>query len=198
MSEPRTKEATRARLVDSSIQVLIDHGIDGATVDDLTSAAGFTRGAFYSNFDSKTELFLDAFALVTDRLIADLRTQVEASDPSEAAAAATLRAIDGLRANAIPWYLLQSEAISRAIRDPQFARHLTVQRRRLRTAIADVFRSLQAGGGVTLTLDPTLIAEAMLGVFLNLLLSEQLDGASDAATTAEVIAGMFHTFAVPR
>src|SRR5690625_1876943 len=73
----RRKENTRARLVRASLDVFVDEGIDGATVDDLVRAAGFTRGAFYSNFSSKEEVFSALFATVTEELLGIARTSVE-------------------------------------------------------------------------------------------------------------------------
>lgn len=42
-----------------------EHGVAGATVEQIAAAAGFTRGAFYSNFTSKEEL---AVAMLEDHL----------------------------------------------------------------------------------------------------------------------------------
>lgn len=196
-SAVRSKENTRSKLVESSVQVFIDFGVDGATVDALTSAAGFTRGAFYSSFRSKVDVFIEAFELVTDRVIADLAGHLAKPDLHENPSAGYLPVLKALRPNAIPWYLLHSEAVSYALRDPSFARHVTVQRRRLRTAVADAFRAAEARGEASLTLDPTLLAETLLGVFMNLMLSEQLDGASDVETTNRVIEAILDTFVDP-
>src|SRR5690606_15416818 len=64
----RRRENTRAKLVRASLDVFVEKGIDGATVDDLVKAAGFTRGAFYSSFSSKEEVFSALFDEVTDEL----------------------------------------------------------------------------------------------------------------------------------
>lgn len=47
---------TRARLLDAARSVFAERGIQAASVEEICEAAGFTRGAFYSNFASKTEL----------------------------------------------------------------------------------------------------------------------------------------------
>lgn len=60
-SEVRSRTNTRARLLEAAAQVIADKGLAGASVDDLASAAGFTRGAFYSNYSSKEELLTDLF-----------------------------------------------------------------------------------------------------------------------------------------
>jgi AcrR family transcriptional regulator len=54
----RTRSNTRARLLAAASTVFSESGFQAATVEDVCSAAGFTRGAFYSNFTSKDELFL--------------------------------------------------------------------------------------------------------------------------------------------
>lgn len=54
-----TREETRQRLLDAATEVFARDGIGPATVDDISSAAGFTRGAFYSNFESKDALVFD-------------------------------------------------------------------------------------------------------------------------------------------
>lgn len=52
------RRVTQERLLDAAFEVLAREGIDGASVEAICEAAGFSRGAFYSNFESKTELFL--------------------------------------------------------------------------------------------------------------------------------------------
>ena len=54
-----TREETRQRLLDAATEVFARDGIGPATVDEISSAAGFTRGAFYSNFESKDALVFD-------------------------------------------------------------------------------------------------------------------------------------------
>ena len=58
----RRREQTRARLLDAAHEVFAEVGMDAASVEMICERAGFTRGAFYSNFESKNELFL---ALIT-------------------------------------------------------------------------------------------------------------------------------------
>ncbi|MDN5559707.1 MAG: TetR/AcrR family transcriptional regulator [Ruaniaceae bacterium] len=57
VSTPR-REATRRRLVDAAVQEFAAHGIDATSVETICESAGFTRGAFYSNFADKDELVL--------------------------------------------------------------------------------------------------------------------------------------------
>jgi AcrR family transcriptional regulator len=55
---PRTQppEQRRAALLDAAQKVLLDKGIDGLTVDDITAAAGVAKGTFYLYFRSKEQV----------------------------------------------------------------------------------------------------------------------------------------------
>ncbi len=50
------RAATRDRLIDAAVTVFAEKGVLGSSVEEICERAGFTRGAFYSNFDSKDEL----------------------------------------------------------------------------------------------------------------------------------------------
>jgi AcrR family transcriptional regulator len=50
---------TRAALLDAAVEVFIERGLQGATIEAISERAGYTRGAFYSNFSTKEELFVE-------------------------------------------------------------------------------------------------------------------------------------------
>src|SRR3954464_9745233 len=68
------QEQTRARLLEAAAQVFARRGCHVATLEEVAAEAGFTKGAVYSNFDSKEGLFL---ALV-DQEIAKRITEIGA------------------------------------------------------------------------------------------------------------------------
>ncbi|MBM3125626.1 MAG: TetR/AcrR family transcriptional regulator [Chloroflexi bacterium] len=51
-------EETRAKIIDAAIKLFSAHGYNAASVDDICSQAGVSKGAFYHHFDSKQALFL--------------------------------------------------------------------------------------------------------------------------------------------
>ncbi|MCM0639553.1 TetR/AcrR family transcriptional regulator [Cellulomonas wangsupingiae] len=61
----RKVDRTRADLLDAAARVFAARGFEGASVDDVAAEAGYTKGAVYSHFGSKRELFL---AVARDRL----------------------------------------------------------------------------------------------------------------------------------
>ncbi|MFT3876529.1 MAG: TetR/AcrR family transcriptional regulator [Propioniciclava sp.] len=50
------RAATRERLVEAAVTVFAEKGVGGASVEEICEVAGFTRGAFYSNFEHKDAL----------------------------------------------------------------------------------------------------------------------------------------------
>ena len=77
-STTRRREATRQRLLDAAAQVFAEVGLATASVEAVCERAGYTRGAFYSNFESKDELFLELTGQVARERIAAVRARVGA------------------------------------------------------------------------------------------------------------------------
>src|SRR3954447_13890616 len=64
MTRAERRAQTRAALPDAPARGVVDRGFAGASVEAIAAEAGYTRGAFYSNFASKEELFV---ALLQER-----------------------------------------------------------------------------------------------------------------------------------
>jgi AcrR family transcriptional regulator len=79
LTRAERQHQTRARLLDAAGQVFAGRGFHAATVDEVADAAGYTKGAVYSNFATKDELFL---ALLDQRVAAQLQ-QLQALDAIE-------------------------------------------------------------------------------------------------------------------
>ena len=78
MSRAERKEMTRELLLDAAIDVFAEKGYHGASLDDVAEAAGFTKGAVYSNFTRKSDLFRALLERETGRFGAALTHTVEA------------------------------------------------------------------------------------------------------------------------
>jgi AcrR family transcriptional regulator len=55
---PERREQTREALLAAAERLWAERGIHGASLDDVSAAAGLTKGAVYSNFTGKTDLLL--------------------------------------------------------------------------------------------------------------------------------------------
>jgi AcrR family transcriptional regulator len=79
LTRAQQRQQTRARLLDAAAQVFAHRGFHAATLDEVAEAAGYTKGAVYSNFAGKDDLVL---ALLDQHLAAQLQ-QIEALDVIE-------------------------------------------------------------------------------------------------------------------
>jgi len=88
LTRHESKEVTRTRLIEAAETLFIRGGFEGTSVDDISELAGYSRGAFYSNFDDKDQVFL---AVIDRRWASAARalddTFQQVSQPAERAAA---------------------------------------------------------------------------------------------------------------
>src|SRR4030081_301069 len=59
LSREDSREQTTQRLLDAAEKLIARKGLDAASVENIAAAAGYSRGAFYSNFESKDDLFIE-------------------------------------------------------------------------------------------------------------------------------------------
>src|ERR1700712_996288 len=59
LSREDSREQTTQRLLDAAQKLIARKGLDAASVENIAAAAGYSRGAFYSNFSSKDDLFIE-------------------------------------------------------------------------------------------------------------------------------------------
>src|SRR6201986_581412 len=69
-----TRDDTRDKLFEAAAQVFEEQGINGASIEAIAAAAGFTRGAVYSNFKSKDELII---AMLEDHVEQSMRRNLD-------------------------------------------------------------------------------------------------------------------------
>lgn len=145
-TRPR-REQVRARVLDAARGVFAERGFAGASTDQVAAAAGFTKGAVYSNFGSKDELFLALMAAEAGARVAAVeRALVGTTDLPGALAAVG----DELAARDPAWQLLYLEFWQRAVRDPGVRTAFVASRRELRARVAEVVeRFLAAHPGHT-------------------------------------------------
>ncbi|MBR0828577.1 TetR/AcrR family transcriptional regulator [Bradyrhizobium manausense] len=59
LTREESRALTREKLLTSAYEVMAREGYEGASIERIAEEAGFSKGAFYSNFDSKEEIFLE-------------------------------------------------------------------------------------------------------------------------------------------
>lgn len=180
MSEPRPRtrrdeqrERTRGELLDAAAGTFARHGFHGASVDLIAEAAGYTKGAVYSNFRSKEELFLELLDRQLDATVDILAALVDEVPPEERAEALAARAAD-LEVLEGDWFLLEAEFLLYAARnpDPSVRERVAARQRQTRARITELIqRHLD-----DVAADPAIVAEDLAR-----LLMATADGLTQAA-----------------
>ncbi|TCO46071.1 TetR family transcriptional regulator [Kribbella antiqua] len=147
----RRRSNTRARLLEGALEVFAERGFNGASVEDICDRAGFTRGAFYSNFASKDELVLALFQATTDRLLEQISALLpEHVDQPVALLDAVLGLLDDAPPDQRRWHLISTEFTLHALRNAEAARALNEWRARFRGQLTQ----LVSQSGLTWSVPP--------------------------------------------
>ncbi|UXY34021.1 TetR/AcrR family transcriptional regulator [Streptomyces albidocamelliae] len=135
----RRRVRTRARLLDAAFEVFAVKGFGRVSIEEICEAAGYSRGAFYSNFATLDELF---FALYRERadLIASQVAEALAQDGPDLDVPASVDRVTEVLLLDVDWLLVKTDFLVHAARDAEVARALLDHRTRLREAIADRLR----------------------------------------------------------
>jgi AcrR family transcriptional regulator len=117
LTREESRQQTRTRLLDAAVQVFSRRGYQAATVDEIAEAAGYSKGAVYSNFSSKEELFLELldqrFALERANWPGMADVIAPESEPNQGEED---RYIEAIRADR-DWVILLMEFMLYALRD---------------------------------------------------------------------------------
>jgi AcrR family transcriptional regulator len=156
---------TRTRLLEAAAQVYARRGFEGATLEEVASEAGFTKGAVYGHFGSKENLLL---ALVEEYLAGAVSEQVTLFDRDRATwerpLAGSERAMEGLRENPEPFRLF-IELWVYAQRDERLRQRLASGLAALRATFARFAADSSADAGLD---PPTAVTEQFANVMLGL------------------------------
>lgn len=149
-------------------EVFLEQGYAGASLEAIAKRAGFSKGAVYSNFAGKGDLFLDlAASLFTERsemLTAAGQVPVQTTADLESAVHALsvtlLKSVrDGFRSN-----VLFAEFRAACDRDPELLAAYTALRTRLADSLADAVAQTATARGLKLTVPSHDVAVLVLAV----------------------------------
>ncbi|MFI7401215.1 TetR/AcrR family transcriptional regulator [Streptomyces sp. NPDC049541] len=177
----RRRVRTRANLLDAAFSVFAAKGFGRVSIEEVCEAAGYSRGAFYSNFGSLDELF---FALYRQRadLIADQVSGALALDGPDLDVPAAVDRVTEVLLLDLDWLLVKTDFLVHAARDPQVAETLLEHRARLRQAVADRLARAQGLAQLPAVLGDIdgaahAVVAAYDGVTTQLLLDKDVDSA---------------------
>jgi AcrR family transcriptional regulator len=166
LTPDRRRELTRSHLLDAAAQVFAREGFHGASIDAIAAAAGFTKGAVYSNFKNKEDLFIALLEQRVERQVEVVRETMANADYSD----------EDLHEQWVPlttsmlwgdreWTLLSLEFALYAARNPSAARKLAALNRLSRELLVPLVEHQIAVLGTSLDIAAEDLVEIFFAMF---------------------------------
>ena len=159
-----TRDDTCEKLFEAAARVFEDQGIGGASIEAIAAAAGFTRGAFYSNFKSKDELII---AMIEDHVEQSIRRNLDLLDKHKNLAdfIDALKTIDRSHQDPLARSpLLHMEMILFVARAEKRRPDLAKRLRARRKLIVDIVEATSKNNGKNASPNPTWIGAIVLAL----------------------------------
>jgi AcrR family transcriptional regulator len=158
LTQAQRRQRTRAGLVETARATFLERGFHGASLDEIAERAGYSKGAVYSNFAGKDELFLavlDAHFEQRARALADVLLDAESLEDSYRAVARSMVAADEGEPR---WTPLLLEFWAHASRRPALGEAVAERRERFFGVAAGLIEELGKRHGATFSIPPKEIA----------------------------------------
>lgn len=168
---------TRERLLEAAGRVFIRRGFIGSSVEEICAEAGYTRGAFYSNFESKQQMFVE---LLHDRIFDGYRRMLEAVPPDlsprEQLRLNARRVAEVQRGEEGRWlFQLWLECLTMAARNRDFAKLVATFWSGNRELVAERIEELYRSRGERPPIPPKNIASALTAIDIGLAIQHMVD-----------------------
>lgn len=200
MTLPRheQRQHTRAKLVEAALRVFAEQGYDHATVDDISLAAGYSKGAYYFYFDSKQDIFLELVSAWIDEQTQRLCTFERAKGPVTVALIETLESFIRYDDREPHWRLLLPEIWAQSRRNQNVQKALQTAYSRWIDLLQGVFEAASREGLVSMVVRSDVAASLILAAHDGLTLRSRLKSPSERKLNVlEIVSSLVSLMAAP-
>ena len=177
---------TRERLVEVARELFLADGYNATSLDKVAVAAGFSKGAVYSNFSGKEELCMAVLDTIHEEqitgVVAAFTVDADIDGRIDAFAQWAREKLGHPR-----WTALEVEFAAVARQSPWVATELVKRHRMLVASSADLIERVMADAGMALSLDARKAATALLSLGIGLGAMRSLDSQLDVDVFAETM-----------
>ena len=135
---------TRDKLIAAAQELFTQHGLNGTSIDKIVAKAGFSKGAFYSNFNSKEDLMLSLLRKHKDDTFESFADLIESSAPEDLLDQIEKWLVEGNQDK--DWIIFNYELAINAARNPEFtadyAEFMAAQYKALEETLDAIFAKL--------------------------------------------------------
>ena len=176
LTRAQSAALTRSRLLAAAERVFFERGFHGASLEAVAEEAGLTKGAVYSRFESKADLFLAYQEERNEQTIGRVAQRVAELGPGD-------RPVDvivehwrnRLLHDPLEQSLLVIEFWASACRDPEVHRQFSEQHERVMAGVAEHLEHAALRLGVTLPLPALELIRLSTGIAHGLALEQLMN-----------------------
>ncbi len=190
MTREDSRDQTTQRLLDAAQKLIAKKGLSAASVEDIAAAAGYTRGAFYSNFGSKSDLFIELLRRDHEKTTAEfnaLRSDALSLDQIQT----RTRDIYTQLYHDNECFMNWTEARMLAARDTKFRAKLNALLAEKRTQIAGFIEYFHTRAGAPPQVPPTAMAMGFMSLMEGVKLSMLSSPTDMTPEAAESVLSLF-------
>jgi AcrR family transcriptional regulator len=190
LTREESRAETRARLMAVGRKYFLRYGLRGAVAERIAEDAGYSRGAFYSNFDGMEELFLAVVMEEEERRFASFR----AISSGPYAAADRLKRLRENSMNLLTdrdWIVLRAEFEASALVSERMRRSFTELYRRELAQATQTVQELANDPGIRISMPPQDLVLALLSFSHGLAVKQRILGADLPAKSTRALIGSF-------
>jgi len=177
LTREQSRERTREHLLEAARVAVARNGYDGTSIADIAEAAGFSKGAFFSNYESKEALLLELLRRHKEQDIATLGRILEVAEQGKDTASALDRYLGDL-GDDTNWFRLDIELQLHAARNPAFAADYDALQSRTRSGLAHLIAALFSKAGKRPPASPDDMANLFIALVHGLVLQRRDPGAA--------------------
>nr|WP_276610969.1 TetR/AcrR family transcriptional regulator [Kineococcus siccus] len=156
-------------MLDAALQVVAEQSLASASIEAVCERAGYTRGAFYSNFSSMDDLLVALFEDRVGTVLPALRTGLLDGPAPGASEAPGIGAVVSRLLRTLPtdrlWYQVLTDVSAQALRDPRAAAVLGDYRAALRRELAPALEATLAALGRRATTSVEALTAAVVALY---------------------------------
>jgi AcrR family transcriptional regulator len=142
MSRAERQQRTRVELVDAAERLFTKQGFHATSLDAVAAEAGFTKGAVYSNFASKEDLFFAVYERRVDRRVEQMEAAIEGAATAHEAIMEMVPGAGGRPQADDGWLAVFFEFWAHVLRHPELRERFAGQHRRVIEPLARASQEL--------------------------------------------------------
>jgi AcrR family transcriptional regulator len=159
---------TREQLLDAAERLFTSRGFHATSVETVAAEAGYTKGAIYSNFVSKEDLFFAVYERRVDARVAEMEAALDAASDFRDGLQGLIPQGPGRRGPEDGWMAVFFEFWAHVLRHPELRERFVEQHRRVTEPVARAAAAVARGRGRKPPDDPRKLATALYAMQLGL------------------------------